>query len=110
MTIYKLELINKSPNLDLRTKQKQIQNVLNHILAGGKKGNAYIGVANTKQSHFAGSISIISINQHDLKIDVTEQNTKWHKSVGQLLARSSYGGMRNYCNPSNPKQMFKWIP
>ena len=97
MSVYVLKLINGDSRLDLREKTKAIYQAVQHILNGGKNGEAYLDVAD---------IRILKITKCQIVLDGTETGTDWHKAIGNQLANNY--DMRNYTNPNNSAEMFAW--
>jgi len=96
MPRYILDLINTSPNLDLRLKQVEINSVSSEISAGGKTNIAFKGV----------SITIVNISKNQIIIDVIEVDTHWHVEFGKKLTNDH--GMRIFCDLNDPSKLFKW--
>ena len=94
---YTLQLKNGYSGLDLRNERAAIEEVISYIANGGSDG--------TKFQDLSG-ITLKNIASRTILIEVAESGKKWHVAVGQRLANNH--GMRKYCNPKNPEQMFEW--
>lgn len=88
---YSLHLFNTNPNLDLRKKEKEINNVFKEVK------DDKIGLS---------SVQSISIEQHYLTITVKESSDHWHTKIGSKLANEQ--NMRNFCKENEKSKMFKW--
>lgn len=96
---YKLELFNKDPQLDLRSKEPAIKEVIEFISGGGKSGGSYKSVSNIK---------LVDIHEKYFTIEVDETSKDWHWVVGQRLANEH--NMRSFCDPKNKEKMLEFKP
>jgi len=89
---YKLDLINKDENLDLRAKRKEIENAIK-ITKAEKIGGI-------------GSCKIIEpIEQYSLTLIVTETKNFWHTKFCSNLANEP--SMRIYCKDGERTKLFR---
>lgn len=89
---YKLDLINKDENLDLRTKRKEIENAI-RITKAEKIGGI-------------GSCKIVEpIEKYSIVLAVTETKNFWHTKFCSNLANEP--SMRVYCKDGDRTKMFK---
>lgn len=96
MNKYKLQLVKNEMNL--LDKCCEVKEVIDYIGQHGEDGANFLNVKH---------IELITISQNYLEIEVDESDSKWHKYVGRILANNH--GMRDYCNPNDDSEMFKWI-
>ena len=97
---YLLNIINPDEKIDLTTKTQEIRNAIIYINKGKyRKKPVFKGI---------NILNIISLDKKSLSLKVQEEeksNKAWHQKFGWFLANKC--DMRNFCDPSNEKKMFK---
>ena len=94
---YRLELKNSYTRLDLRSERAAIDSVALYLANGGSDGTKFQDLS---------QITIKEVDVRTITIEAAESGKRWHAAFGQRLANDY--GMRKYCDPKNPEQMFQW--
>lgn len=90
MKHYDLWLYNKSKSLNLKNKEKAIQDVLKDLENLGKV-----------------TIHEFIVYKDRISLDIVEENSKqWHQDFGKILANEY--DMRRYCDPKDETRLFSW--
>ncbi len=93
MRTYYVSLYNRDEKLDLRSKKREMKEVLDYL-------------SKSKEQKDVSKAEIISIEQHSMQIEVEETGKNWHKRFGNILANNF--GMREFCHQNDSSRLFKW--